>query len=137
MRKTLNAIWVALGFLAFGLGLLGVVLPVLPTTPFLLLAAALFAKGSEKFHTWFVETKIYQKYIVTTFQKRQLTKKAKWKALGMTMLFLSIGLIVTPIWYAKAIIAVVMVFHVYFFLFKIKTVDESVEQEEEYTSECE
>jgi hypothetical protein len=50
----LRLFWLGLGFSALGFGLIGIVVPLLPTTPFLLLAAFAFAKSSQRLHAWLV-----------------------------------------------------------------------------------
>lgn len=50
----MRILWVTFGFVALGLGVLGVALPLLPTVPFLLLAAFCFARSSERLHDWLV-----------------------------------------------------------------------------------
>jgi uncharacterized protein len=47
-------LWISAGFLSLVLGIIGIPLPLLPTTPFLLLAAFCFSRGSDKFHDWLV-----------------------------------------------------------------------------------
>ena len=47
-------LWTIAGWLAFGIGLIGAFVPLLPTVPFMILAAFCFARGSERFHDWLV-----------------------------------------------------------------------------------
>ena len=61
--KLLNGILVVFGTLCLGLGALGVLLPVLPTTPFLLLAAICYAHSSERFYLWLLTNRIFGQYI--------------------------------------------------------------------------
>lgn len=77
MKKIINGICVAMAFVCMGLGILGIVLPVLPTTPLLLAATCMFAKGSERFHKWFLSTKLYKKYIESAVKDGTMEKAAK------------------------------------------------------------
>ena len=65
------------GILAVALGVLGIIVPLLPTTPFLLLAAFLFSKSSEKFHKKLMENKILGEYIYNYSEKKGLILRDK------------------------------------------------------------
>jgi uncharacterized membrane protein YbaN (DUF454 family) len=59
----MKAILVALGIISLSLGIIGIAVPVLPTTPFLLLSATLFARSSEKLYNWLMNHLIFGSYI--------------------------------------------------------------------------
>ena len=53
------------------LGLIGIILPLLPTTPFLLLAAACYARSSKKYHSWLLKNKLFGSYIKTIMMEKE------------------------------------------------------------------
>ena len=57
--RVLRGLWLALGFISLGLGFAGIVLPLLPTTPFILLAAIAFARSSQRWHDWLMQHRIF------------------------------------------------------------------------------
>lgn len=122
MKRLLNTGCVILAFISLGIGCVGIVLPILPTTPFLLLALFLFAKGSKRFHRWFMSTGIYKKYLEDFVVTRSMTKEAKTKVLAIVTTLLVTGFYFSP-GFAKIVIAVVLVFHWVYFLFGIRTVE--------------
>jgi len=65
------------GTLFLGLGVAGIFLPLLPTTPFLLAAAALYARGSTKFYHWLLENRLFGSYIKNYRKKKGLPLKIK------------------------------------------------------------
>ena len=72
-----RGIWVILGTLALGIGLVGVVIPVLPTTPFLLAAAYCYSRGSKRFHVWLTTNRIVGRYIRDYQEGKGISSHAK------------------------------------------------------------
>ncbi|KPL05021.1 MAG: hypothetical protein AMJ73_02885 [candidate division Zixibacteria bacterium SM1_73] len=71
------------GTLFVGLGVLGIFLPLLPTTPFLLLAAACYARGSKRFYDWLLNNRWFGNYIRDYREKKQVPLKVKVSSLSL------------------------------------------------------
>ena len=94
-----RAIYLSVGFLALLLGIIGAFLPVLPTTPFILLAAACFARGSEYFHRKLLENRIAGPIIIEWQMHRSIPRQVKrWVYFLMAISFSSSMIIVPEIW---------------------------------------
>ncbi len=77
------------GIISVVVGAIGIILPILPTTPFLLLSAFLFSKSSDRFHQYLIQTKLYQKYINEMVIERKTTRKKRNQSLfTLTLVFL-------------------------------------------------
>ncbi|MEM7706410.1 MAG: YbaN family protein [Pseudomonadota bacterium] len=70
-------LFLGLGFTFVGIAMVGVVLPVLPTTPFLILAAACFARSSERWHAWLLRNQTFGPLIVAWERDRCIPRRAK------------------------------------------------------------
>jgi len=77
------------GTLLVGLGIIGILMPVLPTTPFLLLAAACYARSSQRFYHWLLNNKWFGNYIKNYIQRKGVPLKVK--ILAITWLWITIG----------------------------------------------
>lgn len=98
MRSARRAAWFALGLLALGLGAVGLVLPLLPTTPFVLLAAFAFSRSSERWHAWLINHRIFGPLIENWQQHGAISTRAKAAAaVSMGLVFaLSLALKASP-----------------------------------------
>lgn len=83
-----------LGWLSFIFGMIGVVFPILPTTPFILLATFLFANSSHKCEAWLKKSKVYRKYVLEYKRNNGLSMKQKIEIIFMTSILLGISAIV-------------------------------------------
>lgn len=70
-------LWAGLGWTALGLGAIGVVLPLLPTVPFVLLAAFAFARSSERLHDWLVTHPTFGPHIITWRERGAIPLRGK------------------------------------------------------------
>lgn len=120
--KIIRVVYVIFGSLFLGIGLIGVFIPLLPTTPFLLLTAFCYAKGSKRFHDWFVSTWIYKKHLESFVTSRSMKLKTKLVILGSASVMLLFPLILTNNIIVRIII-IFLYFYKYFYFFKyIKTI---------------
>ena len=88
------------GTIFIGLGIIGIFLPILPTTPFLLLAAACYARSSKKFYDWLLNNKLFGTYIKNYSEGKGVPLKVKVFTLSLlciTILF-SVFLIIQIMW---------------------------------------
>lgn len=131
MRKFINLIFIILGILSLTLGVVGTVVPILPTTPFILLSVALFGVGSPKFHSWLLGTKLYQNYVEASISKKGMTKTRKCKIIITISCFFGVGIFFSPGMYVKLTIAIILLVHLYIFLFKVPTIKENKVSERE------
>lgn len=101
-------IYAGMGWLAVGLGLLGVLLPGLPTTIFMILAAFCFAKGSPWAHAWLVERSAFGPMILDWQREGAISLRAKCAAVVTMGLVLVLSLVFQVAWWVIVIQVVCM-----------------------------
>lgn len=105
----IRGLYLSIGVTALFMGILGIFLPVLPTTPFILLAAGCFARSSERFHGYLLNHRIAGPIIYEWCEYRSVTRQVKrWAYLVMTLSFGSSILIVSS-WALKGMLVVMAV----------------------------
>lgn len=131
MSKVKKYIYITIGLIAFLLGSIGVIIPILPTTPFLLLASFCFARGSDKFNNWFKGTKVYKKHLESFVNERAMTLKQKICILAFADTMIAIPLFLVDVMAMKVVLIMVIVFKLYYFTFKIRTIKPVVQSVED------
>jgi len=89
-NRAIRAFWITAGTISLALGIVGIVLPVLPTTPFLLLTAYCYDRGSERLHTWLMNNRVFGEYIRNYTEGRGIPLRAKVTAISV--LWVTIGI---------------------------------------------
>lgn len=122
MRSIKEKIYLILGLLSFGLGFIGVVLPILPTTPFLMLAAWLFTRSSPRFKSWLESTTIYQRYVGEFKRQGSISRRKKYHILLTTYLVMGISMVLMPLKAVQIFVAICGLVFGYCLLFRVKEV---------------
>lgn len=91
--KLSRTLWTAAGTIFLSLGAVGIVIPLLPTTPFLLLAAACYARGSERMYNWMMTNKYFGKYLCDYREGRGIPLRVKTSALAFLWVVIGISAI--------------------------------------------
>jgi hypothetical protein len=124
MRTTARRrLLIGAGTLCVGLGIIGVFVPILPTTPFLLLAAACYMRSSERFYQWLINNRIFGAYVRNYIEGRGMPLRIKiftivllWLAISLSIAF---GVQNTAIRVVLICVAIGVTIHIY--LIKKKT----------------
>ncbi|WP_437881316.1 YbaN family protein [Pseudomonas sp. LRF_L74] len=101
-HRSIRYALIAVGWLSVALGILGIFLPVLPTTPFLLLAATCFARSSERFYLWLVNHRRLGPWIRDYLEGNGIPLKGKLYAIGLMWLSIAVSSYVVPLLWARA-----------------------------------
>ena len=118
----MKIVYLVFALLFLGIGVIGIILPVLPTTPFFLMTTVFFAKSSPKFHAWFTNTQLYDKHLRLFVETRSMTKKQKWTLMIFVDIVCLISFILIPYWIVRVILIILEVGKYYYFTKYVKTV---------------
>jgi uncharacterized membrane protein YbaN (DUF454 family) len=114
-----------LGCLCLALGCVGIVLPILPTVPFFLVTVFCFANSSQRLHDWFLGTKMYKNHLESFVKKEGMTVRTKATIITSVTLLMGFGffmMVRKGLTIPCAILAVVWVCHLVYFLLRVKTI---------------
>ena len=108
-------IFTFLGFLFLGFGIIGTFLPIIPTVPFILVAAYFFEKSSEKFYNWLLNNKYFGEHLKDYRINKGITKKNKIIAIASTIFGMTLGMFFMPFIIGKILLLLILVgviFHI-------------------------
>ena len=100
-------IYIFIGSVSLVLGIIGAFFPVLPTTPFLLLAAFCYTRSSRRMYQWLIHNKIFGAYVYSYVTYRAIPKKTKIRAITILWATLILSIIYVPLLYVKALLLVI------------------------------
>ena len=114
----MRIIYLIIGFISLALAIVGVALPLLPTTPFLLLSIACFSKSSKRFEDWLYHTKLYQTYVADFRETKSIARERKKKIIISIYILMGISIYFASLLLVKVALGCLTVFITYY-LFKV------------------
>jgi hypothetical protein len=106
-NRIARALLLGFGCVSLALGVLGIFLPLLPTTPFLLLSAACFVRSSERFYRWLIEHPKLSQYVVGYIDGSGIPRKAKRYTLLLLWTSMAISIVWVPLFWVKVALPVI------------------------------
>jgi len=107
--ETRKLLLIIAGLLAVTLGTIGVFVPLLPTTPFLLIASYCFVRSSKKLHNWLMNHRLFGKYLQNYIKYRAVTKLTKIISISTLWITIIISFVVIDNIYARIVLAIVLI----------------------------
>ena len=109
-EKVKRLLFTILGTLFLGIGCIGIILPILPTTPFLLLATSCYVRGSERLHRWMMENHVFGEFIKNYLEGKGIKSRQK----VITLLFLWVMIIFSTVYRIDNVIIRILLFIIAF-----------------------
>ncbi|MDR3052659.1 MAG: YbaN family protein [Coriobacteriales bacterium] len=117
-----RGLFAAAGFIFFGLGAIGAFLPILPTTPFLLLAVTCFSRSSARFDAWIKGTRLYKRHLESFVRDRSMTLKTKVSLCAFASAMLLLAFALADNLHVRILIAALILFKYWYFIFRVRTI---------------
>ncbi|MAV14953.1 MAG: hypothetical protein CL705_03740 [Chloroflexi bacterium] len=122
----IRLMWISLGSIFVAIGTIGIFVPGLPTTVFMLLAAACYVRSSDKLYNWLIKNKTFGKYIKDYREGKGMPKRAKFLALSMMTIFVSLAVlpfspISIPNVMLRIVVLIVGLIGFYYVSYRVKT----------------
>ncbi|WBW95058.1 YbaN family protein [Oceanirhabdus sp. W0125-5] len=122
----MKILYLVLGLISFLIGIIGIVLPIIPTTPFMLLTSFCLLKSSDSLNEKFQRTKFYEEHVKPLKENRGMTMKSKMIILTPVTIMLSLIIVLIENTIMRGVIVVILIVKIVVFT-KIKTLKEEVE----------
>ena len=125
LSRTKKILLIVAGTFFIGVGIVGIFIPILPTTPFLLISAALYARSSKRFYNWLINNKIFGRYIKNYREGKEIPLKVK--IITIAILWITIGcsaIFAIDIFWVRVILVIIAI-GVTIHIIRIRPIDKS------------